>query len=164
MLCGGGRVSIYLYTLPPPYIYTSLHCHHQNDSCIRWAAMRAISMFHCEDKVTRQCPQTTAVFEEKGEPKRNRAAALLLRLTARPNRLSLSLAFFVFVLFVCLLLHRIGFMLFIAKIRAEPWARTPETWASDFAWDYTACFYCPQVALSRLVTSSRSLGCCRSKT
>ena len=28
--------------------------------------------------------------EEKGEPKRNRAAALLLRLTARPNRLSLS--------------------------------------------------------------------------
>ena len=48
-------------------------------------------MFHCEDKVTRQCPQTTAVFEKKGEPKRNRAAALLLRLTARPNRLSLSL-------------------------------------------------------------------------
>ncbi len=82
--------SVYIYTLPPPYI--SLHCHHQNDSCIRWAAMRAILMFHCEDKVTRQCPQTTAVFEEKGEPKRNRAAALLLRLTARPNRLSLSLS------------------------------------------------------------------------
>ena len=81
----------YIYTLPPPYI--SLHCHHQNDSCIRWAAMRAILMFHCEDKVTRQCPQTTAVFEKKkGEPKRNRAAALQLRLTARPNRLSLSLS------------------------------------------------------------------------
>ena len=31
-------------------------------------------------------------IEEKGEPKRNRAAALLLRLTARPNRLSLSLS------------------------------------------------------------------------
>ena len=29
------------------------------------------------DKVTRQCPQTTT-FEEKGEPKRNRAEALLL--------------------------------------------------------------------------------------
>ena len=56
-------IYIYIYTLPPPYI--SLHCHHQNDSCIRWAAMRAILMFHCEDKVTRQCPQTTAVFEEK---------------------------------------------------------------------------------------------------
>ena len=53
----------YIYTLPPPYM--SLHCHHQNDSCIRWAAMRAILMFHCEDKVTRQCPQTTAVFEKK---------------------------------------------------------------------------------------------------
>ena len=32
-----------------------------------------------------------------------------------------------FVLFVCLLLHSIGFMLFIAKVRPEPWARTPET-------------------------------------
>ena len=30
-------------------------------------------------------------------------------------------------LFVCLLLHSIGFMLFIAKVRAEPSARTPET-------------------------------------
>ena len=29
--------------------------------------------------------------------------------------------------FVCMLLHSIGFMLFIAKVRAEPWARTPET-------------------------------------
>ena len=28
-------------------LYLSLHCHHQNDSCIiRWAAMRAILMFH----------------------------------------------------------------------------------------------------------------------
>ena len=29
-------------------IYLSLHCHHQNDFCIklRWAAMRAILMFH----------------------------------------------------------------------------------------------------------------------
>ena len=133
-----------IYILFPHHIYISLHCHHQNDSCIRWAAMRAILMFHCEDKVTRQCPQTTAVFEEKGEPKRNRAAALLLRLTARPNRLSLWfplpetsqsrvtglrpwLFLFCFVLFVCLLLHSIGFMLFIAKVRAEPWARTPET-------------------------------------
>ena len=29
-------------------------------------------------------------------------------------------------LFVCLFLHGIGFMLFIAKVRAEPWVRTPE--------------------------------------
>ena len=34
-------------------------------------------------------------------------------------------------LFICLVLHSIGFMLFIAKVRAEPWARTLETWASD---------------------------------
>ena len=29
-------------------IYFSLHCHHQNDSCItgEWAAMRASLMFH----------------------------------------------------------------------------------------------------------------------
>ena len=30
-------------------IYLSLHCHHRNDLCIRWAMMRAILMFHtCE--------------------------------------------------------------------------------------------------------------------
>ena len=27
-------------------IYISLHCHHQNDSCIKMAVMRAIIMFH----------------------------------------------------------------------------------------------------------------------
>ena len=26
-------------------IYLSLHCHHQNGSCIRWAETRAILMF-----------------------------------------------------------------------------------------------------------------------
>ena len=31
-------------------------------------------------------------LKKKGEPKRNRAAAILLRLTPRPNRLSLSLS------------------------------------------------------------------------
>ena len=36
---GGGREIIYL----------SLHCHHQDDFCIKVEAMRAISMFHnCE--------------------------------------------------------------------------------------------------------------------
>ena len=42
------------------------------------------------DKVTRQCPQTTA-FEEKGKPKRYRTEVFpftAYRLTARPNRLS----------------------------------------------------------------------------
>ena len=47
------------------------------------------------DKVTRQCPQTI-ISEEKGEPKRNRAEALLLTSlitpyrTARPKRLTTS--------------------------------------------------------------------------
>ena len=40
--------------------------------------MRAILMFHnCEDKVTRQYPQTTT-FEVKGEPKQIRTEVHLL--------------------------------------------------------------------------------------
>ena len=57
----------------------SLHCHHQNDSCIKMGSGE--SHFHVSligrDKVTRQCPQTTT-FEEKGEPKRVRTEAPLL--------------------------------------------------------------------------------------
>ena len=55
------------------YIYLSLHCHHQNDSCIKMG--RDESHFNVslivKDQVTRQCPETT-IFEEKGEPKRVR--------------------------------------------------------------------------------------------
>ena len=41
------------------------------------------------DKVTRQCPQTTTIFDERGEPKRYRTEVLpLTSLTARPNRLT----------------------------------------------------------------------------
>ena len=54
-------------------IYLSLHCHHQNDSCIKMGSDE--SLFNVSlivrDKVTRQCPQSTT-FEEKGEPKRIR--------------------------------------------------------------------------------------------
>ena len=53
------------------FIYLSLHCLHQNDSNIKMG--RDESHFNVSiivrDKVTRQCPQTTA-FEGKGEPKR----------------------------------------------------------------------------------------------
>ena len=52
-------------------IYLSLHCHHQNDSCIKVGSDEShfnVSLI-VRDKVTRQCPQTTT-FEEKGEPKR----------------------------------------------------------------------------------------------
>ena len=55
-------------------IYLSLHCDHRNDSCFKIGSDEShfnVSLI-VRDKVTRQCPQTTA-FEEKGEPKRNRA-------------------------------------------------------------------------------------------
>ena len=49
-------------------IYPSLHCQHQNDSCIKMDSNE--SQFNISlivgDKVTRQCPQTTT-FEVKGE-------------------------------------------------------------------------------------------------
>ena len=55
------------------YIYISLHCHHQNDFCIKMVSDEShfnVSLI-VRDKVTGQCPQTTT-FEEKGEPKRIR--------------------------------------------------------------------------------------------
>ena len=49
---GGGKREI---------IYLSLHCHHQNDSCIKMGSDEShfnVSLT-VRDKVTRQCPQTT---------------------------------------------------------------------------------------------------------
>ena len=60
-------------------IYLSLHCHHQNDSCIKMGSDESyfnVSLI-VRDKVTRQFPQTT-LFEEKGEPKRIRTEVPLL--------------------------------------------------------------------------------------
>ena len=60
-------------------IYISLHCQHQNDSCIKMGSDENhfnVSLI-VRDKVSRQCPQTTS-FEERGELKRIRAEALLL--------------------------------------------------------------------------------------
>ena len=54
-------------------IYLSLHCHHQNGSCIKMGSDEShfnVSLI-VRDKITRQCPQTTT-FEEKGEPKQIR--------------------------------------------------------------------------------------------
>ena len=54
-------------------IYLSLHCHHQNDFCVKVDSDEShfnVSLI-VRDKVTRPCPQTTT-FEEKGEPKRYR--------------------------------------------------------------------------------------------
>ena len=60
-------------------IYRSLHCHHQNDSCITMGSDGShfnVSLI-VRGKVTRQSPQTTT-FEEKGEPKRIRTEVPLL--------------------------------------------------------------------------------------
>ena len=55
-------------------IYLSLYCHHQNDFRIKTDSDEShfnVSLT-VRDKVTRPCPQTIT-FEEKREPKRNRA-------------------------------------------------------------------------------------------
>ena len=60
-------------------IYLSLHCHPQNDSCIKVGSDEShfnVSLIG-RDKVTRQCPQTTT-FEEKGDPKQIRTEVPLL--------------------------------------------------------------------------------------
>ena len=68
------------------YIYLSLHCHHQNDSCIKMGSdgspFNHASLI-VRHRVTRQCPQTTT-FEERGEPKRNRTEVFLLTPNASP--------------------------------------------------------------------------------
>ena len=54
-------------------VYLSLHCHHQNDFCIKVGSDERhfnISLI-VSDKVTRQCLQTIN-FEVKGEPKQIR--------------------------------------------------------------------------------------------
>ena len=53
---GGGKEIIYL----------SLHCHHQNDSCI-----------NCEGQSHKTVSTNHNLFEEKGEPKWTRTEALL---------------------------------------------------------------------------------------
>ena len=53
-------------------IYLSLHCHHQNDSCIKMGSDERhfnVSLI-VRDKVTTRCPQPTP-FDEKGELKQN---------------------------------------------------------------------------------------------
>ena len=68
-------------------ICLSLHCHHQNDFCIKVGSHFNVSLI-VWDKVTRQCPQTTT-FDVKGEPKQIRTEdPLLTSLTAGPNRLT----------------------------------------------------------------------------
>ena len=70
-------------------IYLSLHCYHQNDSCIKTGSDEShfnVSLI-VRDKGTRQCPQTTT-FEKKREPKRIRTEVLLS--VYQPNALPLG--------------------------------------------------------------------------
>ena len=61
-------------------IYVSLHCHHQNDSCIKMGSDES----HCNVSVGSdgQSHRTVStnhnLFEEKGQPKRYRTEALPL--------------------------------------------------------------------------------------
>ena len=60
-------------------IYLSLHCHNQNDSCIKMGSDEShfnVSLI-VRDKITRQCPQTTNI-EEKGDPQQIRTEVPLL--------------------------------------------------------------------------------------
>ena len=58
-------------------IYLSLHCHHQNDSCIEMGSDE--SHFNVSVESDGQSHKTVStnhsLFEEKREPKRNRAEA-----------------------------------------------------------------------------------------
>ena len=73
-------------------IYLSLHCHHQNDSCINMGSDESyfnVSLI-VRGKATRQCPQTKTFEEPKGQSKRSRTEVpLLTSLTARSNRLTI---------------------------------------------------------------------------
>ena len=71
-------------------IYLSLHCHHQNDSCIKVGSNERhfnVSSI-VRDKVTRQCPQTTT-FEKK-EERRAKAVSNRGPSAYQPNALPLG--------------------------------------------------------------------------
>ena len=55
-------------------IYLSLHCHHQNDFCIKTGSDEShfnVSII-VRDKVTRQCPQTSTFrYSTAGKHQRN---------------------------------------------------------------------------------------------
>ena len=60
-------------------IYLSLHCHHQNDSCIKMGSDESyFNVSVGSDKVTKTLSTNHNLFEEKGEPKRYRTEILPL--------------------------------------------------------------------------------------
>ena len=75
------------------YIYISLYCHHQDDSCVKMGSEEShnVSLI-VKDKVTRQCPQTDTSFEHGKESRCDGRGSSAYRPgarpTARPNRLT----------------------------------------------------------------------------
>ena len=70
-------------------IYLSLHCHHQNDSCIKMGSSR--SHFNVSLIVRgkmRRLSTDHDLFEEKGEPKRNRSESFCSFAASLPWRWS----------------------------------------------------------------------------
>ena len=62
------------------YIYLSLHCHHQNDSCVKMGSDEShFNVSVGSDGQSRKTVSTNHnLFEEKGEPKRYRTEGLPL--------------------------------------------------------------------------------------
>ena len=71
----------------------SLHCHHQNDFCIKMGSDEShFNVSVASDGNSHKTVSTNHnLFEEKGEPKRYRTE--VLPLTARPNRLTMCVPF-----------------------------------------------------------------------
>ena len=68
-------------------IYLSLHCHHQNDYCIKMGSDE--SHFNVS-LIVREKSQSNVtdhnLFEEKGQPKRNRAEIVLVNMLLYVHR------------------------------------------------------------------------------
>ena len=61
------------------YIYLSLHCHHQNDSCIMIGSDEShLNVSVGSDGQSRKTVSTNHNIEERGEPKRYRTEVLPL--------------------------------------------------------------------------------------
>ena len=89
-------------------IYLSLHCHHQNDSCIKMGVMRAVFnvLLIVKDKVTRLFTDYNFSRERRAEVDSNRCPSAY-----QPNALPLGhtgsrLALFFSVRSVLLYVHR----------------------------------------------------------
>jgi len=111
-------------------ICLSLHCHHQNDPCIKIGSDEShfnVS-FIVRDKVTRQCPQTTTFLKRKesrsGFELKSFCLPAYRLITTRPNRLT----------------HRYlssgDMYIIIGSIRRRP----ERTWTSIYTSPWTVTF------------------------